>query len=261
MVVLMIRRVLLFALASFILFLAGKYLYSSLTISGAPPYDTGPEEQVLENLDPPEWLNDWRRPAGPPRVGLQVGHWKNIELPDELERLRGNTGSSGGGRDEWQVNLDIANRTAELLRQQGIEVDILPATVPEDYWADVFLAIHADGNLDISKSGFKIAAPRRDLSGKSEQLVQSLSVSYAPATGLQSDPNISRNMRGYYAFSWRRFSHAIHPMTTAAIIETGFLTSPSDRRVIVSSPQKSAQGITEGIVNYLRSQSLMSPDI
>lgn len=27
---------------------------------------------------------DWQRPDGPPRVGLQVGHWKTQELPDEL---------------------------------------------------------------------------------------------------------------------------------------------------------------------------------
>ena len=38
------------------------------------------------------------------------------ELPDVLARLRGSTGASGGGYQEWQVNLDIANRAARMLR-------------------------------------------------------------------------------------------------------------------------------------------------
>ena len=38
-------------------------------------------------------FSDWQRPDGPPRVGLQVGHWKTQELPDELQRIR----ERGGG--------------------------------------------------------------------------------------------------------------------------------------------------------------------
>lgn len=33
-------------------------------------------------------IANWKRPDVPPTVGLQVGHWKTKELPDELERLR-----------------------------------------------------------------------------------------------------------------------------------------------------------------------------
>lgn len=234
-----------------------RTIYHRLNITGAPPYYTSEDEPQLEEFNPLSWLQDWRRPDGPPRVGLQVGHWKNSELPDELERLHGNTGSSGGGLSEWQVNLDIANQTAELLRIKGIVVDILPSTVPKSYSADAFVAIHADGSLDKSISGFKISPPRRDYSGKAQNLSDAIYATYEQSTGMALDPNISNNMRGYYAFSWRRFTHAIHPMTPGIIIETGFLTSPADRRIIINSSSKSAQGIANGIINFLSQNQLI----
>src|SRR5580765_1853034 len=68
-------------------------------------------------------------------VGLQAGHWRANELPDELSRLRSSTGTAAAGYREYQVNLDIAQRTATLLRAGGMSVDILPSTVPPSYQA------------------------------------------------------------------------------------------------------------------------------
>jgi hypothetical protein len=233
----------------------GLVLKSHLSVSGAPPY--GEAENEAPSTDPYAWLKDWKRPDGPPRVGLQVGHWKNDELPEELSKLIGNTGSSGGGKSEWEVNFAIAEKTAELLKEKGIQVDILPATIPVQYWADVFVAVHADGSLDRSTTGFKVAGPWRDWSGRSTTLTASIERSYAESTGLIIDPNVSRNMRGYYAFSFWRYKHAVHPMTTSAILETGFLTNANDRKVIVSNPEVSAQGLANGIIKYLTNQNLL----
>jgi N-acetylmuramoyl-L-alanine amidase len=231
----------------------GKTFFNRQT--GAPPYN-------IEDLEPPEedqysWLENWKRPDGPAKVGLQVGHWKNDELPEELERLRGNTGSSGGGRAEWEVNLAIAEETKKLLTERGVEVDILPATIPPQYWADVFVAIHADGSTDTSQSGFKVASPRRDFSGKSGNLVSLVEQEYQKATKLTLDPNVSRNMRGYYAFAWWRYDHAVHPKATSVILETGFLTSSGDRRTIVAKPQIPAQGLANAIISFLDSENLL----
>jgi N-acetylmuramoyl-L-alanine amidase len=225
-------------------------------MSGAPPY--GEPESSVPQINDENFFQNWKRPNGPARVGLQVGHWKNEELPDELSKLRGSTGATGGGKYEWEVNLAIAEKTAELLRAQGIVVDILPATIPENYWADVFLAIHADGSLDSYVSGYKIAPPWRDYTRSARRLVEILEISYEEATKLSKDPNISRNMRGYYAFSWWRYNHAIHNMTTAAIIETGFLTNYSDRQLIVNNPEISAAGISAGIMKYLEEKKLVA---
>jgi len=198
---------------------------------------------------------NWQRPPGPLRVGLQVGHWNNDEFPEELARLRNNGGASGGGKAEWQVNLAIAQATAQLIaeRNSDVIVDILPATVPPMYLADIFVAIHADGSPDPGVAGFKVAAPsaRRDLTRQGALLETIFKQHYAQATGMPQDANITRNMRGYYAFNWRRYEHSTHPMTPAIIVETGFLTSQSDQRILVRNPQLAAQGIANSVFDFL----------
>ena len=217
------------------------------------PMLSGYERRLYEKFTD---LKDWQRPDGPLKIGLQVGHWKNSELPDELERLRGtSTGASGGGKREVDVALVIAEKTADLLRAEGVEVDILPATVPESYWADLFIAIHADGNLNTSTRGFKAATPRRDLTDKADDFVDIFYTEYAKTTKLPIDPNITRNMRGYYAFNSLKYDHAIHPMTTAAILEVGFMSNAADRTIIIDQPELVAQGIRNAVMEYFSLQN------
>jgi N-acetylmuramoyl-L-alanine amidase len=185
------------------------------------------------------------------RIALQAGHWKNSEVPDELDGLRDNGGTRGGGRNEWEVNLDIAERTAALLQAAGYEVEVLPATVPQRYQADLFIAIHADGNNDSSVHGYRVAAPRRDGTGRAQDFANVLTQAYGDATGVRSIGTVTRRMTGYYAFNSRRYDHAIHPSTVGVIIETGFLTSPTDQRILVDDPGRAAQGIFNGVVLYL----------
>lgn len=187
----------------------------------------------------------------PLRVALQAGHWKAAEAPDELSGLRYNGGTSAGGKQEWEVNLKIAELTASLLEEAGYEVEILPATVPQRYEADVFVAIHADGNNDSSISGYRVGAPRRDATGRAGEFAEMLAQTYGEATGIRRLPVATRRMRGYYAFRYNRYRHAIHPMTVGVIIETGFLTNDVDRKVIVGDPARSAQGIFAGITRFL----------
>lgn len=240
-----------------VLGLGSWYVFYSTSINGAPPYLVVDDTPTQEDINNYNFLQQWKRPDGPPKVGLQAGHWKNDELPEELKRLTGNTGAKGGGKSESEVNLVIAELTASILREKGINVDVLPTTIPIDYWADVFLAIHADGSLDQSVSGFKAAFPRRDLTGNAPSLVKEIEKAYQEQTNLKLDPNITRNMRGYYAFGWWRYDHAVHPMTTAAILETGFLTNPSDQKLLIHNPEIVAAGISNGIINYLQKQSLL----
>ncbi|KKQ84923.1 MAG: Cell wall hydrolase/autolysin [Candidatus Woesebacteria bacterium GW2011_GWB1_38_8] len=252
------RKMLSVLITSLILLTVLSFIFKKIInerATGAPPY-------AFEDLEPPEvdnytWLRNWERPEGPAKVGLQVGHWKNDELPDELKRLKGRTGSSGGGKSEWEVNLSIAQATAEILRSYGIQAEILPSTVPSKFWADVFVAIHADGSNDSSTSGFKAANPRRDYTGNAEKLLKLVEAEYQAATDLPKDPNVTRNMRGYYAFAWWRYEHAVHPMTASLILETGFLTNPSDRKIIVSKPEVSARGLANGIIKYLESENIL----
>lgn len=187
------------------------------------------------------------------RVGIQAGHWKESELPAELASLRGETGAVGTGWREVDVNLSVANSVAALLRRKGIQVDVLPATVPVGYSADAFLAIHGDANDNTSFSGFKMARatwskiPRRD-----DALVAAVSATYQAATGLPEDTStITENMRQYYAFNWMGLKHAVAPTTPSAIIELGFLTTASDRDLILGHEDRVASGIADGIMRFL----------
>lgn len=226
----------------------------SVESSGAPPYSV--EDPVVPDLVQNSLSLNWERPNVPPKVALQIGHWKNDELPEELSRLIGNTGAHAAGVTEVAVNRAVAEATAELLMENGITVEILPATVPPRYWADVFVAIHADGSPDTTVSGYKVAGPWRDVRGKSRRLVTLIEEGYEAATRLPKDPNITRNMRGYYAFSWWRFEHAVHPMTTAVILETGFLTNPGDRRMLVEQPEVSATALAAAILEFLQAEGI-----
>jgi hypothetical protein len=197
-------------------------------------------------------LRNWERPAGPLRVGVQVGHLENDQVPEELSGLTNNgAGATAAGYNERDTVAVIASLVAEQLRAEQIEVDVLPATVPPGYVADAFVSIHADGNLNSSVRGFKIAGPRRDYSGLADILVAALYDSYASATNLPIDPSISRRMTAYYAFNWPRYEHAVHPYTPSVIVETGFLSNPIDRNFLVSSPSTVATGIAEGIKQFL----------
>jgi hypothetical protein len=198
------------------------------------------------------------REGGPPRVGIQVGHWQRESAPEELAGLRGSTGAIAGGVTETEVNLAVAERVATRLRDAGVVVDVLPVTIPIDYQADAFIAIHADGSTDTSVSGFKIAPPRTDFSGQADALVAALYEAYEVATKLPRDNAFTRRMSGYYAFNWRRYDHAIHPQTPSAIVEMGFLTNPGDRAFLVSNTETVAEGIANGIVAFLRTQSLLA---
>lgn len=95
------------------------------------------------------------------------------------------------------------------------------------------------------------------MTGKSDKLVSILESNYEEATGLEKDHNITRNMRGYYAFAWWRFEHAIHPATTAVIAETGFLTNRSDQILLIENTIIPATAIAESLLEFLKIEGLI----
>lgn len=187
------------------------------------------------------------------RVALQVGHWKNNELPPQLSSLAGNTGASGGGRREVDVNMDVANRVAKLLRDAGVTVDVLPATVPTGYTADAFVALHADGNSSNQARGFKISTRwRSTVAAQDALLVGLLTEQYRAATGLPEDDGVTRNMRGYYAYAPFHPNYRVSNFTPGAIVEMGFMSNAADRHVMFNETDKVASGIAQGILLYLK---------
>lgn len=186
------------------------------------------------------------------RVALQVGHWRIDELPEDQARLRGQTGGSGGGFREVDINLAVAERAAAILERHGVAVDILPATVPRGYAADAFIAIHCDASSDLTISGFKLARYRDSARPTHDDaLIAALRARYDEATGLRWDDNITRAMSGYYAYNQRRYQTVISPRTPSAIFELGFLTNPGDRALLVGDQDRVATALAYGVLDYL----------
>lgn len=250
----------------FVLTVINVLVFRSVRLLKTPP--VAQDESQSKDLDEREedskvslysrlkGLEDWKRPDGPRRVAIQIGHWEAFNAPDELEKLRINTGTSSAGKTEWEVAMSVAERTKKILEEKGFEVELLPVTIPSNYWADVFISIHADGNDSSVISGYKVAPSKWDYTRKADAFAEILDEEYGRATRMRRDPNITKTMEGYYAFNWPRYEHSLHPMTVAAIIELGFLTNANDRRIIVNEPDKSALGIANGIVNFFSSETV-----
>jgi N-acetylmuramoyl-L-alanine amidase len=218
-----------------------------------PLADTRPRRRYRRRdrywLDNPYHPGNWAPPEGPVRIALQAGHWRAEEAPDELRGLRDN-GTRAAGKAEWEVNLAIAREAAGMLEELGYVVDVLPAVVPPQYRAHLFISIHADGSADPRATGYRVASPRRDVTGRAGQAAGLLEAAYGEATGLARLPTVTRRMSNYYAFNFGRYRHALHPQTIGVILETGFLTSASDRRVIVDDPGRAAQGIVAAVTRF-----------
>jgi N-acetylmuramoyl-L-alanine amidase len=191
-------------------------------------------------------------PAGARRIGIQVGHWMTDQVPAELgSRIVFQTGTSWAGVDEVEVNLDIAKRIKAQLTARGYIVDIIPTTVPPGYLADVFLALHADGDGTGENSGFKLAHGSRR-GPYEDKLVALLRDEYAKVTGLSYDAeHISRAMTAYYAFNWGRYQHTAAAHTPAAILEMGYLSNGHDRDVMVNHADGVATAIVNGVQRFL----------
>jgi hypothetical protein len=166
-------------------------------------------------------------------------------------RIITQTGASWAGYNEVDVNLDIADRTAKLLRAQGVEVDVLPTTVPVGYLADVFIALHVDSDGVGELSGFKMAHGARR-GPFEDKLMQIIKDTYAAETGLSYDAeHVTRAMSGYYAHNWSRYQHATSPFTPSVILEMGFLSNDDDLTLLVDHPDRVAVAIANGILKFL----------
>jgi N-acetylmuramoyl-L-alanine amidase len=190
-------------------------------------------------------------PTGPRRVAIQAGHWKSDEAPDELRRLIPQTGAEWEGITEVEINLDVAQRISVILNSKGIAVDILPTTIPVGYVADAFVALHADSDGIGENSGFKMAHGARR-GPYEDSLLNAIKDSFGAATGLNYDPtHISRNMTGYYPFSWSRFQHAVAAHTPAVILEMGYVSNDVDRELMLDKPDLLATAVADGVMKFL----------
>ena len=211
-----------------------------------------PELPAFGPNDPADAYALWQRPDSPLHVVIQAGHWNTNDAPDELAALRGRPGAHYGSLREWQLNLDVSRRVAEMLEARGISAEVLPAVVPPGTYADAFVSVHADEHTRRTTRGYRVVGSALGLaSPSSDSLAAAIDASYAQETGIPEGGHVTANMTHYYAFNWRKFEHSLHPMTPSAIIEMGYMTNANDRAVIVSHPDVAARAIANGIETFL----------
>jgi len=186
-------------------------------------------------------------PEGYPvnKIGIVVGH-------------RGNDSGAvcASGLTEVEVNSTIASFVQKKLTDLGYEVELLDEFDPRlaGYQAGLLLSIHADScdYYSDSSTGFKIAAALSETKADNAgRLVACMADRYHQITGLQYNYHtVTVDMTSYHAFT------EIDPLTTAAIIETGFLNL--DQEILTKKPELIADGIVAGIQCYLNNEGISS---
>ncbi|MFQ5811800.1 MAG: N-acetylmuramoyl-L-alanine amidase [Anaerolineae bacterium] len=185
-------------------------------------------------------------PTKPPqKIGIVAGHWSTDSQKYDPGAV------CPDGLTEGEINLAIAQLVKALLENQGYEVDLLEEfdAALEGYLADVLVSIHAD-SCDVPRaSGFKVASVLHSaLPEEEDRLVKCLREEYQEATSLSfHEHSITYDMREYHAF------YEIASQTPGAIIETGFMAA--DRQILLGQQDKVAQGIANGIVCFLETET------
>lgn len=180
-----------------------------------------------------------------PRIGIVAGHSGPQNDPGAV---------CPDGLTEAKVNLTIASLVQKNLVEQGYDVDLLQEFDPRltQYQAKVLVSIHNDScnYINDEATGFKVAAAQAsNYPDKASRLTACLVDRYAKTTGLKFHYNsVTPDMTQYHAFS------EIDPNTTAAIIETGFLNL--DRKILTEQPDVVAQGVSAGILCFLRNEDI-----
>jgi N-acetylmuramoyl-L-alanine amidase len=195
---------------------------------------------------PAGYLTPTVRPS--PRIGIVAGHSGNDSgavCPEALGSIR-----------EVDINLNIAALVRQNLLDRGYDVDLLAEfdTRLNGYQATALVSIHADSCAYIEgATGFKVAAAVSTYyPEQASRLTNCLQTRYAQTTNMQLHPtSVTVDMTDYHAFS------EIDSLTPAAIIEVGFMNL--DRQILTQQPELLAQGITSGILCYIRNEDVNTP--
>jgi len=171
-------------------------------------------------------------------IGILAGHWLDSAgdvCPD--------------GLSETDVNLDVANRVTQLLKDMGFKADLFPEFDLGllNYKARGLVAIYSGSCLQhpSASSGFKIGssltAANPDITN---QLAVCLAEAYQKKTKLPFTYEvINPDHPAYHIF------RDIDTVTPAILIEIGSLNA--DRQLITSRANLVAEAITDGLLCFL----------
>ena len=193
----------------------------------------------------------------PPTVGRQV---EPIGPGSKVMKIKDGGGASG----EAGVALAIARRTRSLLLARGYRVamtrtgptfrygtggNIARAQFCNRRHAALMVRIHADGSQNTSLHGISTLVPAwhrgwtNDIYAPSLRAGRMLQRALVSATGAADRGLVSRS--DLTGFNWAN--------VPAVLVEAGFLSNPSERRLLHSGTyqQRLAVGLTAGIASFI----------
>jgi len=181
-------------------------------------------------------------------IGIVAGHYSSDPAKHDPGAV------CPDGLEEEQVNYDIAYLVYQKLIAEGFQVDLLQEWDPRlmGYKALAVVSIHNDScqYIDENATGFKVASAIASAIPENDtRLTNCLIDRYQKDTGMKFHYNsITPDMTYYHNF------YEINSQTPAAIIETGFLNL--DRTMLTEHKDIIAQGIVDGILCYIRNESV-----
>ncbi len=182
----------------------------------------------------------------PVQVGLQIGHFKHNEgnaCPDGIK--------------EVDVDYVIANKVSLLLAASGISIEVLDEYDIKliNYKADALISIHTGSCTDPSAavSGFKIGTGANIADPTRTNML-------AACLGEQYQQNTDLTFNYFVIPDDFPVSHTfldVNPQTPIVLIETGSLAV--DRNILIDQSDRAANGITAGVLCFLKSEGLINP--
>jgi N-acetylmuramoyl-L-alanine amidase len=192
----------------------------------------------------------------PPAVGRQT---EPIGPGSSVRKIK----DGGGANGEAVVALAIAKKTRTLLLRRGYRVamtrtgsdfrygnggNVARAQFCNRRHAALMLRIHADGSTDTSEKGLSTLYPAfhrgwtDDIYASSLRAARLVQRSTVAATGARDLGLLQRS--DLTGFNWSN--------VPAILVETGFMSNPSERRLLQSSAYqwKVAHGFTAGVAAF-----------
>ncbi|WP_416986354.1 N-acetylmuramoyl-L-alanine amidase [Streptomyces sp. T028] len=233
------------------------------TLSASPSQETVPLKGKVVVIDPGHNVTNSQHTA---EINRKVDIGTNLKECDT-------TGTStNSGYSEARFTLDVAHRLVTLLREQGATVKLTQdgdrpfgpcvderARIGNAAHADAVVSVHADGSAEGNR-GFHVilpgtvregAADTRGIVAPSRELGELIADDFAHSTG-SSPSNYIGDGTGLVT---REDLGGLNLSTVPKVfIECGNMRDTKDAALLTSGAwrQKAAQGISEGIVSFLR---------
>ncbi|MEU6661324.1 N-acetylmuramoyl-L-alanine amidase [Streptomyces sp. NPDC046821] len=236
---------------------------ASAPTSASKPAASGPLKGKVVVIDPGHNPNNFRHTA-------EIN--KLVDIGTNRKECDTTGTSTNGGYTEADFSLDVSRRLRTLLQQQGATVELTQngdrawgpcvderAQIGNKAHADAVISVHADGSA-VGNRGFHVilpasvkagAADTTAIMGPSRDLGERVAGNFLRDTG--SAP--SNYIGGGTGLDVRKDLGGLNLSTVPKVfIECGNMRDPKDAALLTSGAwrQKAAQGISDGIVSFLR---------